>query len=158
MRVAGTARRAAAAAALGRARRGGRRRRPLHASVRRLTRGASVVGSQGETGPLRHVEDEYQTFLASLGGQPGGGGGGGGREREHSHQPQRYGLGMAPPGRSRPGDDLPDDCKLYVGNLAQAFTDDTLRQMFEPFGNVLHSVVIKEHETGALRGVAIGVF
>ena len=52
----------------------------------------------------------------------------------------------------RPGDDLPDDCKLYVGNLPHNLDDRTLRRMFEPFGNVLHAVVINDQVTGQSRG------
>ena len=64
---------------------------------------ARVHGGEGAS-----MEQEFSSFLAELGGTdpragpPGGGG------------PPRAGLG-AP--RSRPGDDLPDSCKVYVGNL-----------------------------------------
>lgn len=54
--------------------------------------------------------------------------------------------------RMRPGDDLPDDCKLYVGNLSHNADDRMLRRMFEPFGNVLHAVVINDQVTGQSRG------
>ena len=85
------------------------------------------------------MDDEYKSFLAELGGAPqdqGGssgmrnmGGGGGGRQ-------------------SRPGDDLPDNCKLYVGNLSPAVTDAVLKSLMEPFGNVLHAVVLLDMTTG----------
>lgn len=48
----------------------------------------------------------------------------------------------------RPGDDLPDTCKLYVGNLSPAVDESLLRQMFEPFGTVLHSAVITDIISG----------
>ncbi len=84
------------------------------------------------------MEDEYKSFLAELGGGPppsrGMDGGGG--------------SGAPPMRRQRPGDDLPDDCKLYVGNLSPNVTDALLQQMFEPFGRVLHAVVLTDHETG----------
>ncbi len=47
---------------------------------------------------------------------------------------------MRPP---RVGDDLPDDCKLYVGNIGQDITEDQLRAAFEPHGTVLHTVIPK---------------
>jgi RNA recognition motif-containing protein len=50
--------------------------------------------------------------------------------------------------RSRPGDDLPDSCKLYVGNLSPAVTDAVLKSLMEPFGNVLHAVVLLDMTTG----------
>jgi hypothetical protein len=52
----------------------------------------------------------------------------------------------------RPGDELPDDCKLYVGNLSPAVTDAVLKQLMEPFGNVLHAVVLLDMSTGQSRG------
>lgn len=69
----------------------------------------------------------------------------------------RPGLGMIPTASggsrpARPGDELPDDCKLYVGNLPISFTDSTLKTMFEPFGNVLHAVVLMDQVTGVSRG------
>jgi RNA recognition motif-containing protein len=51
----------------------------------------------------------------------------------------RPGLGM-PGGRpERPGEDLPDNCKLYVAGLSESLDDSTLRSLFEPYGNVLHA-------------------
>ncbi len=47
---------------------------------------------------------------------------------------------------------MPDDCKLYVGNLSQNVEDRMLQRMFEPFGNVLHAVVIMDQVSGASRG------
>lgn len=52
----------------------------------------------------------------------------------------------------RPGDELPDDCKLYVGNLSPNITDDTLKAMMAPFGNVLHAVVLLDMVTQQSRG------
>ncbi len=95
------------------------------------------------------MDDEYKSFLAELGGGPqdqggpsgmrhmgGGGGGGGGGGRQ-----------------SRPGDDLPDNCKLYVGNLSPAVTDAVLKSLMEPFGNVLHAVVLLDMTSGMLLSV-----
>ena len=79
------------------------------------------------------MDSEYNSFLAELGGGPprvGGGGGGGG---------SLGGPGLGAPGfkggpRGRPGDELSDDCKLFVGSLSPAITDSVLRAMFEAFG------------------------
>lgn len=65
----------------------------------------------GESGKM---EQEFSSFLAELGGtdpraMPSGGAGFGGGPSS------RAGLGS----RSRPGDDLPDSCKLYIGNLSK---------------------------------------
>ncbi|PNH08821.1 Branchpoint-bridging protein [Tetrabaena socialis] len=54
----------------------------------------------------------------------------------------RDGSGRAGGGRSRrPGDDLPDDHKIYIAGLPPIFDDAMLRSMFEPFGNVLYATV-----------------
>lgn len=55
-------------------------------------------------------------------------------------------------GRGRPGDSLPDNCKLYVGNLSHSTTDAQLHQMFEQFGPVLHASVINDTITHQSRG------
>ena len=52
----------------------------------------------------------------------------------------------------RPGDDLPDDCKLYVGNLPHSVTDATLRSMFAKYGPLLHATVLMDLVTGTSRG------
>jgi len=42
--------------------------------------------------------------------------------------------------------------KVYVGNLSWNTTDDTLRQAFGDFGQVLDSVVMRDRDTGRSRG------
>lgn len=85
----------------------------------------------------------------------GGGGPGGGHERHLGGPGLGFddGRGFRGGGpRSRPGDDLPDECKLYVGGLSPIITDDVLRGMMEPFGNVLHAVVLLDMPSGTSRG------
>ena len=87
------------------------------------------------------MDDEYKSFLAELGGGPGDGG------APPSGGMRGMGGGGGGP-RSRPGDDLPDSCKLYVGNLSPAVTDTVLKSLMEPFGNVLHAVVLLDMTSG----------
>uniref|UniRef100_A0A8H7Y5A7 RRM domain-containing protein n=1 Tax=Psilocybe cubensis TaxID=181762 RepID=A0A8H7Y5A7_PSICU len=42
--------------------------------------------------------------------------------------------------------------KVYVGNLSWNTTDDTLRQAFSDFGQVLDSIVMRDRDTGRSRG------
>jgi len=42
--------------------------------------------------------------------------------------------------------------KVYVGNLSWNTTDDTLREAFSPYGNVLDSIVMRDRDTGRSRG------
>jgi len=42
--------------------------------------------------------------------------------------------------------------KVYVGNLSWNTTDDTLRQAFGDFGQVLDSIVMRDRDTGRSRG------
>src|ERR1700746_1171691 len=42
--------------------------------------------------------------------------------------------------------------KLYVGNLSFDITEPTLREFFEPFGNVSEVKLIMNRETGQSRG------
>ena len=46
--------------------------------------------------------------------------------------------------RGRPGDELPDSCKLYVGSLPDSVTDDTLRNEFSKYGDLLPAIVLKD--------------
>lgn len=48
----------------------------------------------------------------------------------------------------RPGEELPDNCKLFVAGMPPGFDDETLRAVFSPFGPVLHAAVIKDQVTG----------
>lgn len=48
----------------------------------------------------------------------------------------------------RPGDELPDSCKVYVGNLGDGVTDTMLREAFGQYGEVLYAVVLTEPGTG----------
>lgn len=45
-----------------------------------------------------------------------------------------------------------DTVKLFVGGLAWATDDASLRAAFQPFGNVSDAVVIKDRDTGRSRG------
>ena len=47
---------------------------------------------------------------------------------------------------------LPDECKLYVGNLPTAYDNNMLRQLFEPIAKVVHTAVITDPGTGLSRG------
>ncbi|MBN1128059.1 MAG: RNA-binding protein [Chitinispirillaceae bacterium] len=42
--------------------------------------------------------------------------------------------------------------KLYVGNLSWGATEDGLRDLFSPFGEVLSVNIITDRETGRSRG------
>jgi len=42
--------------------------------------------------------------------------------------------------------------KIYVGNLSWNTTDDSLRDAFSQFGQVLDSIVMRDRETGRSRG------
>ncbi|RMZ56502.1 hypothetical protein APUTEX25_001349 [Auxenochlorella protothecoides] len=104
----------------------------------------------GESGKM---EQEFSSFLAELGGtdpraMPSGGAGFGGGPSS------RAGLGS----RSRPGDDLPDSCKLYIGNLSKSMTEDVLRDLFSVHGNVLHAAVPRDMATGLARGFGFITF
>ena len=42
--------------------------------------------------------------------------------------------------------------KIYVGNLSFQVTDDELRSMFEPYGNVESATLVTDRDTGRSRG------
>ena len=41
---------------------------------------------------------------------------------------------------------------IFVGNLSYSTTDETLRELFEPYGEVSSAKVIMDRETGRSRG------
>ena len=41
---------------------------------------------------------------------------------------------------------------IYVGNLPKTISEDKVRDLFEPFGKVADVKLIKDHDTGELRG------
>lgn len=42
--------------------------------------------------------------------------------------------------------------KLFVGNLPRSVDDEELKAVFEPYGSVVSSQVIKDKQTGGSRG------
>ena len=42
--------------------------------------------------------------------------------------------------------------KLYVGNLSFQTTEDRLRQIFEPHGQVVSATIVMDRDTGRSRG------
>ncbi|KAJ3102759.1 hypothetical protein HDU97_000298 [Phlyctochytrium planicorne] len=48
--------------------------------------------------------------------------------------------------------------KVFVGNLAWATTDDSLRGAFGQFGNISDAIVLRDRETGRSRGFGFVTF
>jgi len=48
--------------------------------------------------------------------------------------------------------------KVYVGNLSWNTTDDSLRQAFANFGQILDSIVMRDRDTGRSRGFGFVTF
>ncbi|KAL0956111.1 hypothetical protein HGRIS_002279 [Hohenbuehelia grisea] len=48
--------------------------------------------------------------------------------------------------------------KIYVGNLSWNTTDETLRDAFSQFGNVIDSIVMRDRDTGRSRGFGFVTF
>ena len=44
--------------------------------------------------------------------------------------------------------------KIFVGNLAFSSTEDSIRSLFEPFGNLDSVALITDRDTGRSRGFA----
>lgn len=42
--------------------------------------------------------------------------------------------------------------KLYVGNLPYSFTEETLKDLFVTYGNILSSSIIKDRDSGRSKG------
>lgn len=47
---------------------------------------------------------------------------------------------------------LPEECKLWVGGLPQAYDSNMLRQLFAPHAEVVHSAVITDPGSNLSKG------
>ncbi|KAJ4453698.1 putative RNA-binding protein BRN1 [Paratrimastix pyriformis] len=52
----------------------------------------------------------------------------------------------------------PGACKLFVGQVPRQMTEQDLKPIFEPFGNILEVVVIKDKMSGQSKGCAFVVY
>jgi len=48
--------------------------------------------------------------------------------------------------------------KIYVGNLSWNTTDDTLREAFSQYGQIVDSIVMRDRDTGRSRGFGFVTF
>ncbi|XP_047330008.1 splicing factor-like protein 1 [Impatiens glandulifera] len=111
----------------------------------------------------KKMDDEYQSFIAELGGTvpdsltkhssalPIMGSNGIGS----SNPPWISGGTSSHPGlgsmAAKPGKEI-DDTNLYVGYLPPNFDDDSLIELFSPFGNIVMAKVIKDRTNGLSKG------
>lgn len=51
-----------------------------------------------------------------------------------------------------------NDCKIFVGNLAITITEDQVRDLFSPFGEIKSVVVSRDPQTGESRGFGYVVY
>ncbi len=51
-----------------------------------------------------------------------------------------------------------DKKKLYVGNLPWSVNDQSLREMFSPFGEITEAVIISDRYTGRSKGFGFVTF
>lgn len=73
-------------------------------------------------------------------------------KNHHSHSSNNDYPSMLPQSRSAPLP--PDSMRVYVGAINLNVTDDMLRSLFEPFGNIIRLELMKDHNTGLSRGYA----
>jgi len=62
------------------------------------------------------------------------------------------------PGEAREKERIVTSSKLFVGGLAWATTDETLKQAFSAHGEVSEARVVKDRETGRSRGFGFVTF
>ncbi|KAL7612307.1 splicing factor-like protein 1 [Lactuca sativa] len=89
---------------------------------------------KGSTG--KNMDDEYQNFLAELGGTI--------PESLTSQSCSTLALG--------PSLKEYDETNLYIGSLPLAMDDESLLQLFAPFGEIVMGKVIRDRMSGASKG------
>ncbi|MQM19105.1 hypothetical protein Taro_052105 [Colocasia esculenta] len=111
-------------------------------------------------GSGKKMDDEYQNFLAELGGAapeslsksstalalPGPAG---------SNPPWANGSGAGSASQAGLGNGVKkeyDETNLYIGYLPPTFDDDALIRLFSPFGSIVTAKVIKDRMTGLSKG------
>lgn len=92
---------------------------------------------------------EDRTLLVRMKGEPRDAGPRFGGPRFGGGPP---GLGARGPPGPRPDDDLPPECKLYVGNLPPDADEAFLHQEFARFGHILSARIITDRDSGRSRG------
>ncbi|KAJ7028993.1 hypothetical protein C8F04DRAFT_1188095 [Mycena alexandri] len=79
-----------------------------------------------------------------------------------SPHPFLFSLGLkyarSKQGTPGPHADASVNSKVYVRNLSWNTTDDTLRNVFSEFGQVLDSIVMRDRNTGRSRGFGFVTF
>ncbi|KAG9139471.1 hypothetical protein Leryth_023716, partial [Lithospermum erythrorhizon] len=115
----------------------------------------------------KKMDDEYQNFLAELGGTvpegvskpsvalplTGSGGSGSTPPWVNGNNSARSGPSAHPGLGSTIGAGKEiDDTNLYIGYLPPAFDDDALIQLFSPFGSIVTAKVIKDRDYGLSKG------
>ena len=113
--------------------------------ARAAAEGVSGTVIDGKAIVVRRKEDPAAAAARRAGlGSIGGGGGGGGMGLGSNNMP-----GGAPP---RPDEDLPPECKIYVGHIPHHIDDAALRKEFERFGHVVSIRQIFDRETRQPKG------
>lgn len=109
---------------------------------------------KGSTG--KKMDDEYQNFLAELGGTV--------PESLTKSTSSTLAIGPASSGTNpaltsgstsnvvKPSLKEYDETNLYIGYLPSILDDDTLIQLFAPFGEIVMAKVIKDRVTGLSKG------
>ncbi|KAG6503789.1 splicing factor-like protein 1 [Zingiber officinale] len=100
-------------------------------------------------GTVKKMDDEYQNFLAELGGAA--------PESTMKQSSTLPLLGSNAPGTNPNGAQSLikkeyDETNLYIGYLPPAFDDDSLIRLFSPFGDIVMAKVIKDRITGLSKG------
>lgn len=54
--------------------------------------------------------------------------------------------------------DAPDQAKLFVGGISWDTNEETLRDHFRKYGDVVDSVIMKDRNTGSTRGFGFVLF
>ena len=91
-------------------------------------------------GAHKQMTSEYHNFLSELGVNQESGGPG-----------PRPGLGAGGNGGGRDRNEI-NPCKLFVGSLADHVTDDSLRALFDRFGEVRRAQAVRHTSDGSARG------
>ena len=91
-------------------------------------------------GAHKQMTSEYHNFLSELGVNQESGGPG-----------PRPGLGSGGGGGGRDRNEI-NPCKLFVGSLADHVTDDSLRALFDRFGEVRRAQAVRHTSDGSARG------
>ncbi|KAF7537446.1 hypothetical protein G7Z17_g12854 [Cylindrodendrum hubeiense] len=129
---------------------------PIHPSVNEQPGISYDHDIGGDETMNQDLDDDDDEVDFNLGG--GGGGGGGGMSNMMNHASAPEDVPTPPPYGTVHKASAKEDGKMFIGGLNWETTDQSLRDYFSQFGEVVECTVMRDNSTGRSRGFGFLTF